>query len=317
MKKTLRRSAYIFGTAAMAAIFLLYFQVDTLISLILLGFLTLSSALLPRRDSLIQTISQASSYAIYLYVIGVSLIFLGVTGKEYSFNKSGYFEITGLLLVIIFFSANSVSPRNTRNHSSQNARDQYKHKTNRDKLAIASHESGHALIHALALPCLPKSFSLSVDDMEGSDSAGHVSMFVEEHRHQSATFVEFHLMVLLAGRASEDILLGGHTGGSQHDLNKWMEIASAFGPSCLNLPLYPDPKTQVEAQANLTTLAEYQEKQYRSVWRLLEENEDVLVLLRDRALNEGTLTSEQLIPFLKRVKIPPGYPLITEGLLGG
>lgn len=267
---------------------------------------------LPRTDNL-----KIAAINGFLFIAGITSLLLPLYALDFINQLLSPYrdELVVSLFMAIIAGGLFYFIRDPQNLNPKKGEKALREPSDRDIRVVASHESGHVLMHALALPCLDDSLSLSIDALDAQDIKGYVISYTEPHRCPSADFIEFRLMVLLAGRAAEDILLGGHTGGSRNDLNRWMHLASQYGASCLNIGLYPNPQNSMEAEANLKALTQYQEKQYRNVWRFLDDNRGILKEMRDAAIEKGSLTFDDIRPMLDRVEIPPGFPRISPSLL--
>lgn len=187
--------------------------------------------------------------------------------------------------------------------------------SDRDKFAIAIHESGHAITHALAKECLPETFRMTLVNNSNGNGEAYLHCFKEEHKYHSTPFIKFYLMVLLSGRAAEDAVFGNHTGGSEDDLNKWMSLATKHSNSALDIALYKPATTKEESEANLHVLQEYQSKQYVQVWKLMELNKTLLIEMAKEFIEKGELSRFDMQRYIDQVQIPDGYPIVTADLM--
>lgn len=173
-----------------------------------------------------------------------------------------------------------------------------------DKKRIAIHECGHLLMHAPSIDqvSLPLSATLRGDGHQEASITTHTS----SDQYPSSDHVKFHLMILLSGKAAEDVVLGGASRGAEDDLERWMSVAFTHAQSCLGIALYKPVSSELESLANLKALQEYQSIQYVNAWKFMEINQAILIEMSNLLLKQQHLKHEDIIPFLKRATITNG-----------
>ncbi|OPJ59001.1 ATP-dependent metallopeptidase FtsH/Yme1/Tma family protein [Clostridium oryzae] len=97
--------------------------------------------------------------------------------------------------------------------------------TDIDKKITAYHESGHALVSMLMLPNESVSKVTIIPSTKGA--GGYTLSVPEDRLYQNKSYLEKRIMVLLAGRASEEITFGEDhiTTGAYSDLNQATDLA--------------------------------------------------------------------------------------------
>ncbi len=179
--------------------------------------------------------------------------------------------------------------------------------TARDNRTTATHEAGHALIHA-ALENLPTDF-VAVVGLDGRDrSFGHVSAVNEGHLITSRTFAEWKMLMLLGGLASEKKLLGEETLGGSGDYEKWLWTANAYLANGTRGVFYDQVGTPDKLQHNNAVLERLQRDQEAQLETFFALNVMVLGELSDTLLEKRRLDAQALAPFMERVVFPEWFP---------
>lgn len=181
--------------------------------------------------------------------------------------------------------------------------------TERDRQYTAAHEAGHALVYA-ALGALPPRVQVTVHEQaDENGSLGFVSALQSEHRLNDNTFAHWTMLVLLAGKIGESRIMQMHSLGSGNDHRHWVRVAHLYLSNHHRGIYYPQPETALEQEHNASMLGKLQEEQISLLGKLFEMNDQVHKDMMGALLEQGTLFSFELIPFLARVRLPEGFPL--------
>ena len=179
--------------------------------------------------------------------------------------------------------------------------------TTHDNRATATHEAGHALIHA-ALDYLPHGFVAVVERNDRENSLGHVSAVNEGHLLTSRVFAEWKMLMLLGGLAAEKALLGGETLGGSSDYRMWLATVQPYLANGTRGAFHYPPVSTEEIAFNSTVIERVQREHEATLAVFFEMNADVLRDLADALLERRRLDVEALTPFMERARLPDGFP---------
>ncbi|WP_198168951.1 hypothetical protein [Bordetella flabilis] len=181
--------------------------------------------------------------------------------------------------------------------------------TARDARYTAAHEAGHALVYA-ALGRLPPNVRLVVNPHADENGViGFVTAIDSEHRLDETSFVEWHMLALLAGKLGETSLYRESTLGSRNDHTRWLNIARVYLSNHHRGIYYTEPQNKFEQEQNEAKLNALRSEHLKLLEALFERNADVFKQLAAALLDKRSLGREDLLPFLARVQLPPRFPL--------
>ncbi len=178
----------------------------------------------------------------------------------------------------------------------------------RDNRYTAAHEAGHALVYA-ALDHLPADVRITVlEQPERDGTLGFISRIKGPHQLVERAFVEWDMLVLLAGKIGEDRAMGETTMGSSNDFTRWVDAAKRYLSNQYRGLYYPEPQNELELKHNVAIMAELQREQTALLKQLFDRNAALFENLADTLLEKRTLSSEELACFLAKVDLPGGFP---------
>ncbi|KJS00957.1 MAG: cell division protein FtsH [Desulfobulbaceae bacterium BRH_c16a] len=181
-----------------------------------------------------------------------------------------------------------------------------------EKKMVAYHEAGHALT-ALMLPGTDPLSKVSI--IPRGRSLGATEQVPKEDRHSySKTYLLNRIVVMLGGRAAEQLVFGEITSGAADDLKRSMEIARRmvcqWGMSDkVGLVVFRKGETHPFLGRELTEEKDYGEataekideeikaileRCYEKSQRILENNLEKLKVLAEELINRETLTLAQI-----------------------
>lgn len=188
------------------------------------------------------------------------------------------------------------------------ARDHGRTPSDRDREFVAYHESGHALMRLAAggrvekVSILPRGGALgmtvAVDEIE------RLLVTQDEVRQQ--------LLVLMGGRAAEQVFFGTVTGGAADDMEKASHLAreaihrygfDALGPY---VPKHDSMLKEIELRA-----ATWVKQAYEVAVKTISENKQQLADLTKDLLDRDELGEEDILVHLHDLKVVPLPPLPT------
>ena len=183
--------------------------------------------------------------------------------------------------------------------------------TEKDKILVAYHEAGHAVI---GLKLEDADMVQKVTIIPRGDAGGYNLMTPREEKyfHRKSEFIA-QITGLLGGRTAEEIQFGEISAGAVNDIEKLTEIAKnmvrVYGVSSLGPIQYADPQGNVFLGRDYTKGSDYSagvaaeiDKEVRAIVdechencrKILTENKDLLDLIANNLYEHETLTNEEI-----------------------
>lgn len=183
--------------------------------------------------------------------------------------------------------------------------------TEKDKILVAYHEAGHAVI---GLKLEDADMVQKVTIIPRGDAGGYNLMTPREDQyfHRKSEFIA-QITGLLGGRTAEEIQFGEISAGAVNDIEKLTEIAKnmvrVYGMSSLGPIQYADPQGNVFLGRDYTKGSDYSagvaaeiDKEVRAIVdechencrKILTENKDLLDLIANNLYEHETLTNEEI-----------------------
>lgn len=183
--------------------------------------------------------------------------------------------------------------------------------TEKDKILVAYHEAGHAVI---GLKLEDADMVQKVTIIPRGDAGGYNLMTPREEKyfHRKSEFIA-QITGLLGGRTAEEIQFGEISAGAVNDIEKLTEIAKnmvrVYCMSSLGPIQYADPQGNVFLGRDYTKGSDYSagvaaeiDKEVRAIVdechencrKILTENKDLLDLIANNLYEHETLTNEEI-----------------------
>lgn len=183
--------------------------------------------------------------------------------------------------------------------------------TEKDKILVAYHEAGHAVI---GLKLEDADMVQKVTIIPRGVAGGYNLMTPREEKyfHRKSEFIA-QITGLLGGRTAEEIQFGEISAGAVNDIEKLTEIAKnmvrVYGMSSLGPIQYADPQGNVFLGRDYTKGSDYSagvaaeiDKEVRAIVdechencrKILTENKDLLDLIANNLYEHETLTNEEI-----------------------
>lgn len=183
--------------------------------------------------------------------------------------------------------------------------------TEKDKILVAYHEAGHAVI---GLKLEDADMVQKVTIIPRGDAGGYNLMTPREEKyfHRKSEFIA-QITGLLGGRTAEEIQFGEISAGAVNDIEKLTEIAKnmvrVYGMSSLGPIQYADPQGNVFLGRDYTKGSDYSagvaaeiDKEVRAIVdechencrKILTYNKDLLDLIANSLYEHETLTNEEI-----------------------
>ena len=185
----------------------------------------------------------------------------------------------------------------------------------KEKLIVAYHETGHALVAAKQTDSAPVH---KITIIPRTSGALGYTMQVEENEHflMNKTELENKIATLTGGRAAEELIFHEITTGASNDIEQATKLArqmiTKFGMGRFRRgAMEPGGNTYLGGDSTLTCSAETQteidrmvidlvEKQYKKASKILEENIDKLHELSKYLYEHETITGEEFMNIVSR-----------------
>ena len=203
--------------------------------------------------------------------------------------------------------------------------------TEKDKILVAYHEAGHAVI---GLKLEDADMVQKVTIIPRGDAGGYNLMTPREEKyfHRKSEFIA-QITGLLGGRTAEEIQFGEISAGAVNDIEKLTEIAKnmvrVYGMSSLGPIQYADPQGNVFLGRDYTKGSDYSagvaaeiDKEVRAIVdechencrKILTENKDLLDLIANNLYEHETLTNEEEEKAEQEVVQVPEIPETPTGV---
>lgn len=167
--------------------------------------------------------------------------------------------------------------------------------SNKEKRIVAFHEAGHTLISFLLNGILPDKVTI----VPYGVSLGFVlSSFGEDKMILTKNELEDKICILLAGRASEEIIFGEISTGAQNDILKANELAYSmvcdYGMSKYKNKIFPGDKNNFLKEDIEHEISNILDNAYEKAIGLLNENSNVLNLIAKTLYKKEDLNASDL-----------------------
>jgi Peptidase family M41 len=172
------------------------------------------------------------------------------------------------------------------------------------KRITATHEAGHALLYA-CLKEVPHDVSVSIK--EDLSSAGRVTALINE-QSLSSTFLKWHLLVCLAGRAAELHRYQDYSVGCSDDLKQWQNLSVLYLRNGMGSFYYNTPTGDEERQHNICAIENLQIEIEGVLAEFLNINDDSLREIEDQLLEKKFISGEDLKVVLTKVTLTESMP---------
>lgn len=169
-----------------------------------------------------------------------------------------------------------------------------------DRKITAYHEVGHAI---LSLETLPDETISKITIIPSSKGAGGYTLSIPEDRlYQNRDYLKKRMMVLLGGRASEELIFGKNfiTTGAHNDLKQCTNIAFhmiteyGMGESMGLLSIQGLPQGHINKQEVINECKVLVDKLYEETKQVLNKNITLLHKISNKLLEKETLTENEL-----------------------
>ena len=202
--------------------------------------------------------------------------------------------------------------------------------TEKDKLLVAYHEAGHAVI---GLKLEDADMVQKVTIIPRGEAGGYNLMTPREEKyfHRKSEFLA-KITGLLGGRTSEELVFGEISAGAVNDIEQLTKIAKnmvrVYGMSSLGPIQYADPQGNVFLGRDYTQGGNYSnggaaeiDKEVRKIIdechencrKILEENRDLLDLIAKSLVERETLTNEEITNLMNYGQITnPNEPVEVQ-----
>jgi hypothetical protein len=180
--------------------------------------------------------------------------------------------------------------------------------THDDIQRAAVHESGHALVYA-ALGAMHPKFKISLNHIGKNGILGFVTRFEHRNRLVPISFLEWQMLVALAGKEAEMVMLNSHNGGSESDYAGWYELANEYFMSNHGGIYYAKPKNEFEHEENKEKIESLQFEQRALLYDFFTMNLDIIKSLSGLLIESRTLSGVEVSSLFSQVEFPENFPM--------
>lgn len=186
-----------------------------------------------------------------------------------------------------------------------------------DAELIAAHEAGHAVALGLFPYFTDKievTLQMGVDSDQVVRKGGYCRGNDSQIKAESMSYHDIRMITILAGAEAEKVCFGERTTGSTSDYEKFIEYAKRRLQMDDESIYYSYPQNDFEAKHNTDSIMALKTKYQKITQDLLNENREILDLIRTMLVDKGIIKGKELADILMRVKPVPGCPTISASL---
>lgn len=244
----------------------------------------------------------------------VVLSFIGNTGDYFQQNAGAGVTVIFVILFLNFImfctktGAREGKPQVQYAYGTGATRGAAVAVSEQDRLFIAAHEAGHAMVYAAFDMYPPGLEVVAKSKVDYSHSLGYVRDGLKPHNLDEKTMFEWHMLLLLAGNAGERSHTGHETLGSSEDNAKWLKAAEPYLSSLTRGVYYMKPETNAQAENNDRKVMSLKAEHQARIDHFFELNRDVHNEMVSVLQSCSTLKGEKLFVFLDRVVLPDDFP---------
>ena len=180
--------------------------------------------------------------------------------------------------------------------------------TAQDRLVIATHEAGHAIVLGLYRTIPANLEIVMLNRLSATGSLGHCTGPAWMHSLGNKAYAEWEMLFCLAGIEAERLVLGEISLGGTSDYKSWNDAAQTYLRAHDELIFFSSPDSSWKEDHNCKTLLELRKNQQAIVRELLLENEHILLLLRDELIHKRRVSGDNLVAILNKVAAVEGCP---------
>lgn len=177
----------------------------------------------------------------------------------------------------------------------------------------AYHEAGHALFYACIQP-YPVTMTLVVKNHYRDSSLGFVTGLGQFELDPTKSMMEWSMLRYLAGDRANVLFNGESNIGASSDNQKWLHVAQQYLAEQYKGTFFVAPKDIIQQQCNNLLMNQLRNEQTALVDAFLSANESIVEDIVGSVLADEdlTLTRNDLVPFMDRVDIIEGIPVIKN-----
>lgn len=166
------------------------------------------------------------------------------------------------------------------------------------RLRVCAHEAGHALVYAM-MRKYSSNVNIEISENIGSNSfVGVVRSNISSNDLLSKNEIEMFMLILMAGRISEKLMIGNSSAGCVYDMNKWRDLAvKLLSTKGSGMNYLTDGKFEIDNFA-IRRLEKIHESM---IVEFLETNKDILTKLSVRLFTKGNMGPNELSKYLNLV----------------
>ena len=181
-----------------------------------------------------------------------------------------------------------------------------------DRETAVVHEASHALVFA-ALHTLPERLEVNLfDQFTPTGALGNMHWSGTGDRLPDNDYMEWDMLVVLAGRAGEIAATGTSTSGSGKDHADWLRHAQRYLGTHTRGIYYNEPTTDYQERHNHDMCQALQREQYELLAAFFSLNRELHGELIEDLRNARSMGRQTLSQYLGQAVIPENFPRPTS-----
>lgn len=185
--------------------------------------------------------------------------------------------------------------------------------TQSDRLFVAYHEAGHAMVHA-ALGCIHPEFCIQGASKELPETyrtgvLGYVVGPRQNNRLEDSRYMSWYMVMLLAGSQSELYFLDSCSSGSGQDIGRWQTTAINYLSNNTERLFYIDADSNIKAEHNAAMLTELIRHHRALLDAFFDFNQQLFHDMACELMAKEKITAKRSIDYFKKVQFPDGFPM--------
>ena len=187
--------------------------------------------------------------------------------------------------------------------------------TVQDRLFIAAHEAGHAMVYAAFDEYPSNLLVVAKAKADNSGSLGYVQDGLKPHNLDEKTMAEWFMLLLLAGNAGERSHTGHESLGSSNDHARWLKTAESYLSNLTRGIYHMHPKTKEQVEHNESKLIALKAEQQLMLDLFFDINRSVHNDMVNELRSRTFLKGDELFKSLDRVVLPEAFPRPKKELI--
>lgn len=172
---------------------------------------------------------------------------------------------------------------------------------------IAAHEAAHAMVYA-GLKSLPDDLEIHCLDGASDCSLGYVTGYASPHKLPDRNYVRWQMLVYLAGKEGELLVMGQPSLGCSTDYERWESLAKTYLSTDDEIAYFAKPANKIELSNNTLQLNLLKKNDISLLVDFLGMNAEVYLRLVEEISEKKVLKRAAIKSHLDQVIFPENFP---------